>query len=414
MESAESRAKTAPGVTVIIPFYNVENYLEKCLESLLRQTFSDWEAICVNDGSTDASPAILEKFAAGDRRFRVRNTPGNRGVSYARNRGLEMARGQYIYFLDSDDWILPEALRELYEIAGSERLDAVFFDTTPIYETEPLKKRFEALPYRYAGTYEGVMTGEAFFWEAVKNKDYTPALWRQFWRRDFLLENGGFFYEDPEICEDELFTHQMCRLAERVRCVKKAYHVYYRREGSITTAVSDSADRWFRSYFMRDCEILRFLSEHRRPVSEPWKAAFAYAYSLSIPHSLRQVYRRIENPESLSFKNPMHDIMYRRFRYDDLARQLALGLLQKEKRLCLCDIAWEKRLKEEYGLDLPHRFVIEIEPNRFELTGALRDVGADTLQVYFTERYEALKPVLAQAGFKETVDFIDGRFCLEG
>ena len=90
--------------SVIIPVYNVESYLRECLDSVLCQTFQDWEAICVNDGSSDNSLAILDEYAAKDSRFKV-VSQANGGLSAARNTGIDNASGEYIVFLDSDDWI---------------------------------------------------------------------------------------------------------------------------------------------------------------------------------------------------------------------------------------------------------------------------------------------------------------------
>ena len=96
-------------LSIIIPVYNVEPYLRECLESVLQQSFADWEAICVNDGSTDNSATILEEYGHKDDRFKIVNQP-NGGLSAARNTGLKAATGEYVLFLDSDDWLEGNAL----------------------------------------------------------------------------------------------------------------------------------------------------------------------------------------------------------------------------------------------------------------------------------------------------------------
>lgn len=96
-------------VSVIIPVYNVEKYLESCLESIKSQTFTDYELILINDGSTDESVAIMRRYAKTDARIRI-ISQSNRGVSAARNLGLSVAEGDYVLFVDSDDTILPDAL----------------------------------------------------------------------------------------------------------------------------------------------------------------------------------------------------------------------------------------------------------------------------------------------------------------
>ena len=105
--------------SIVIPVYNVEPYLPECLDSVLNQTLSDWEAVCVNDGSTDNSSVVLEDYASKDSRFRVITQP-NGGLSAARNTGMKAALGDYVLFLDSDDWLEPNALLVLSEHLNGE------------------------------------------------------------------------------------------------------------------------------------------------------------------------------------------------------------------------------------------------------------------------------------------------------
>ena len=97
-------------ISVVVPIYNVETYLPRALDSILSQTHKDWEAILVDDGSTDESGAIAENYAARDARFRVLHTP-NSGVSQARNAALRIAKGKYLIFLDSDDFLHPQLMQ---------------------------------------------------------------------------------------------------------------------------------------------------------------------------------------------------------------------------------------------------------------------------------------------------------------
>ena len=103
---------TEPLISIVIPVYNAEKYLRACLDSVLAQTYKNWEAICVNDGSSDNSAKILEEYAAKDARFHIINQQ-NSGVSTARNTGLRQTTGKYIYFMDADDIVSPY----LFELA---------------------------------------------------------------------------------------------------------------------------------------------------------------------------------------------------------------------------------------------------------------------------------------------------------
>lgn len=113
-----------PAISIIIPIYNVQNYLRRCLQSVLNQTFSDWEAICVNDGSTDGCNVILEEFSQQDKRFKI-ITKTNGGLSDARNVGMKEAKGEYIIFLDSDDLIHPQTMEIAYFLANKDNSDIV-------------------------------------------------------------------------------------------------------------------------------------------------------------------------------------------------------------------------------------------------------------------------------------------------
>ena len=118
--------ENTPEISIIIPVYNVEKYLERCLDIVLAQTFRDFEIICINDGSPDNSAAILEEYARKDPRVKV-ITQQNKGQSVARNNGLECAAGKYIYFVDSDDFIHPQLLEIAYHFITKHNADWVSF-----------------------------------------------------------------------------------------------------------------------------------------------------------------------------------------------------------------------------------------------------------------------------------------------
>lgn len=124
-----------PAISIIIPVYNVEKYLRRCLDSVLNQTFQDWQAICVNDGSPDNSAAILDEYAARDSRFVV-VTKKNGGLSDARNAGMKVATGDYIMYLDSDDFIHPQTMEIAHTLAVRDGSDIVSFTYDRIYRPQ--------------------------------------------------------------------------------------------------------------------------------------------------------------------------------------------------------------------------------------------------------------------------------------
>ena len=119
-------------VSIVVPIYNTENYVERCLDSLLKQTLTDIEIICVNDASTDASLTVVEKKANNDRRIKIINHKHNFGTGQARKHGVEVANGEYILFVDSDDSLKSNACEELYKKIKKEKVDILHFGTNII------------------------------------------------------------------------------------------------------------------------------------------------------------------------------------------------------------------------------------------------------------------------------------------
>lgn len=117
-----------PGVSVVLPIYNVEKYIRKCLESLVSQTFSDFEVICVDDCGIDSSMQIVNEFVETDSRFKVVKHLKNRGLSAARNTGIDNAKGQYIVFVDSDDWVNVELLAKIVGAFEQNDVKSVWFN----------------------------------------------------------------------------------------------------------------------------------------------------------------------------------------------------------------------------------------------------------------------------------------------
>ena len=248
-------------VTVIIPVYNVEAYLPACLDSVLGQTLQDLECICIDDASPDRCGEILDDYAAKDERVRVLHLPENHMQGYGRNRGLELARGEYVYFLDSDDMITPDALEELYLLAKRDALDGIYFDSQTIVESEDLAHYAASYLDVRRGDYpDEVMAGMDLLDRFVRNREWIVFVQRQFWRRAYLLENGIFSPEQTEH-EDELFSFEAITLAKRVKYVREEYFIHRYRRNSVMTRPPMPKD--FHGYFRIFTRMIEFVSEHR-------------------------------------------------------------------------------------------------------------------------------------------------------
>ena len=243
-------------ISVIIPVYNVEPYLRECIDSVIVQGYKKLEIICVNDGSTDSSPEILEEYKKKDDRIVIINQE-NAGLSAARNTGLMASRGEYVYFLDSDDLIKPEAMGELLDLARSNGLDILQFDSELLFEDESVKSEFSELEkyYHRRREYTSVKTGRQLYSLMSAAGDYRPNAVLQFFRRNFLKDNDLWFFEGI-LHEDELFTFLAMLKAEKALHVSKAYYLRRMRRNSIMTVPKSYAN--FKGYFTCYVEMFRF------------------------------------------------------------------------------------------------------------------------------------------------------------
>ena len=234
-------------VSVIVPVYRVEAYLPACLDSVLGQTMKEIEVICIDDASPDRCGEILEHYAGQDPRVRAVHLPENRQQGYARNLGLAMARGKYVYFLDSDDCILPETLAELYRQAEEDSLDGLFFDSQPLFESPELAVRHASYPAALEGEApQGVCGGVELLNLLSSQNQWNCYIQRQFWDRQFLLEGQIRFPEGTEH-EDELFSFCAVLLAQRLRYVRRPYFIRRFRPDSVMTRKAHPKD--FHGYF---------------------------------------------------------------------------------------------------------------------------------------------------------------------
>ena len=240
-----------PRVSVVIPVYKVEKYLPACLDSVLSQSLQDIEVICIDDASPDRCPEMLDEYARRDARVRVLHLPENHQQGYGRNRGTEMAKGKYVYFLDSDDMITPEAMEELYTVAEKDELDCIYFDSQVIFDSKELEKKNATYFGGRRGNYEDkVYSGRELFELFVEQNDWNCYVQRSFWRREFLLDNKIFSPEHTEH-EDEFFSFKGALLAQRVRYIAKEYFIRRYRDDSVMTRPAHPKD--FHGYFVNYC-----------------------------------------------------------------------------------------------------------------------------------------------------------------
>lgn len=216
-------------LSIIIPVYNAEDYLDRCLSSILDQGFTSYEVILVDDGSTDSSALICDRYSATDPRFRTLHKP-NGGVSSARNAGLELAKGEYVMFVDSDDALLPYALDDIMDdVAGEDMVVAgyaVFMGGVPIRNVHPAA----------ALSYKGIEYARFFQENLRRNCEMLDAPWAKLFRRKAI--GAVRFNEDLCYAEDKLFVFSVMARCASIRTFASDVYAYHMRPGSLGSDIS--------------------------------------------------------------------------------------------------------------------------------------------------------------------------------
>ena len=213
---------TSPLISVIVPVYNVERYLRKCLDSICCQTYRNLEILCVNDGSTDGSATILEEYAAKDSRIKV-FTQANAGLSAARNTGLNHATGEWITGVDSDDYLEKDTIE--YALAGAaEHSDIVFFGTQCIWENEPQQNKLQD---NFNLKYNGVQEVST---ELIQN---SPVIFcSKLWRKS-LIDRFNCRFPKGLLYEDTFFFFALAPFARHISYMPDMKYMYIQRQDSI-------------------------------------------------------------------------------------------------------------------------------------------------------------------------------------
>lgn len=220
-------------ISVIVPVYNVEKYLKQCLDHIIHQSFKDIEIICINDGSTDNSLDVLNKFAERDSRIQIINQE-NRGLGATRNRGIELAKGEYIYFMDGDDYLELNALKELYQISQQHNLDFAIFMINNFKQTtnEHINDDYYTMPYLKKRVGDKVFNYTDVKDMALKLAVNSPG---NFFKREFIED---LKFPEGLLFEDNVFFLKSLFKAERIYFYDK--FLYNRRvhDDSLTNTFS--------------------------------------------------------------------------------------------------------------------------------------------------------------------------------
>ena len=210
-----------PNISIIVPIYNVEPYLRRCVDSLLQQTCEDFELILVDDGSPDNCGRICDEYAALDSRVQVIHKP-NGGLSDARNAGMEIARGEYIAFVDSDDWVAPNYLERLLCALVESGADICECDVLRTSGEENVPSVEQSAPVVFS-------TADALA-QLIHDGVFHQHVWNKLYRRDVIVD---ILFPKGKTNEDEFWTYQVFGNAKKVVKIQDVLYFYFQRPGSI-------------------------------------------------------------------------------------------------------------------------------------------------------------------------------------
>ncbi|MEU6240863.1 CDP-glycerol glycerophosphotransferase family protein [Streptomyces sp. NPDC047024] len=241
-----------PRISVIVPIYQVQSFLPECLESILEQSFRDIEVIAVNDRSPDRCGEIVDEYAKADERVRALHLPENVGLGRARNAGMEIARGDYLFFLDSDDTLTPGSLQLIADrLEETSDPDVLIFDYARTFWWGGVTRNSLAAVFQTEGA--EVFTAK----ERPEFLSLLMVVWNKVYRRDFIEKRGFEF--PPGYYEDTPWTFPVLMSAERIAALDHvAVHYRQRRQGNILRTVSrkhfDIFDQYERVFAFMDSD----------------------------------------------------------------------------------------------------------------------------------------------------------------
>lgn len=301
-------------VTVIVPVFNVENYLKSCIDSILAQSLTDFEIILINDCSTDDSEKIITEYIEADSRVKYIKQEQNQGQGIARNTAIKNALGEYILFVDSDDYIHENSLEVLY--TKSKELDLDFLESS-YYKV--FHKNHSKQPI---ATFEEVLTGE----EYLEQIPFTVGvIWNKLWKTSFIKENNLSFSSD--IFEDVRFFSDATEVAKKVYRIDFPFYFYIERDNSTMTSVVSKKHIDSQMALLRHLEKCYLNSKGKKGSHQRLKI-FAYSF-VSLSDFLTRF--KPKNDSLTRLKHEAQDLLSKKHKLyrNDILRCKKLGVIQK-------------------------------------------------------------------------------------
>lgn len=314
-----------PKVSIIVPIYNVENYLDRCVQSLLNQTLMDVEIILVDDGSSDKCPKMCDEYAEQDERIKVIHK-SNAGLGYARNSGIEIATSDYIAFIDSDDYVDVNMFNTMYDYAIEHSADGVFCGFRKELKPGVWADSHEVdndIIMEHEEIYNFMLNMIASGRKIKKERLHQMSVWHAIYRREIIAHNNIRFQSEREVVSEDIpFQIDFLMKASKIAYLKNSFYYYCLNGGSLSMTFKPEK---FSGYCkLRHCLLLKNTdSEYRNRVNRlfvGYTRSYCYkASQLNLPN-IKKIYKQIfRHPAWVEVKKqfdasflPMHSgIMYR-------------------------------------------------------------------------------------------------------
>ncbi len=258
-------------VSIIIPVFNSDKWISRCLDSLIKQTLTDIEIICVNDGSTDNSLKILNKYANKDPRIVVISQKNDKGPGKARNVAIKHSTSPYIMFCDSDDWYEPNMCEIMYNTITTQNIDVVSCHCSFEYENADTKKKEIRDKIYYNKNYEGKfkLTEKQF-------ANTNVLLWEKIFRADIIKKYGiKFLHQNPH--DDDSFWFEYAAVANNIYYIKEKLYHYFVRIGSIMSKKLNKQEDPYCKFAIAD-HVLDFYIQHYKNVTHRMLTSIIQCY----------------------------------------------------------------------------------------------------------------------------------------
>ena len=310
-------------ISVVIPVYNMDKFLSRCLTSVLHQTMKDIEVICINDGSTDQSGDILQTFSAADKRLIIINQT-NKGLSAARNAGIKRASGQFIFFLDADDYLHPQALEIFYKVAVKSKSPVIISQSVCRLGKDKIPNKTydpDAIKYKICSTP---------LQDLYKYRLVSAVVWNKLYRTDIVK---NFCFIDGIYFEDWPFTACLFSEIDNFALIKEKLYMYNTISPSIVR--SDFSVRKIHDYIFGIHHVHDYFLQHNK--TDAWKIVRRKRISATIRMLLSKIKKSRQNKNELE--------KYFKEEYQKLVQQklIFFGDLSLKSKIRLVRLLWRQR-----------------------------------------------------------------------